>query len=127
MSLPKRLYTPYKAILALVKNSSVDDFNQQLENLLNEAQPTNDVERAQQALVKSMYYSNPRGFMRYINTHDNKVGALVLWTESKRIVRRFDLYKTVHLSWNKETQRYVVNNYVPREPTERKTVWADES
>ncbi len=128
MSLPKNLYMSYQAILELVKDKTVENFNQRLEELLNAAQPTNDFERGEQSFARRLYYSNPDAFTKYVNTPKNRAGAVILWTESKRIVRRFGLYKTVHLSWNKDTQRYVVNHYVPRETAESKTVsWADES
>lgn len=114
MSLPKRLYDIYKSVsqCAAVTGTITDETLLEFQNLINSAQPTDNAEElTQRALVKSMYYSNPIGFIQYISLSKNRVGALILWTESKRIVRFFNLQGKVHLSWNSENQHYVAQRH----------------
>ena len=92
MSLPKNLYTIYRALsncTAVTTQVINDQTLLEFQTLVNQAQPNAaDVEgNTQRAFTKSLYYSNPIGFMHYITMTRNRVAALVLWTESKRIVR----------------------------------------
>jgi len=82
---------------------------------LNQSNPVDDIERTQQAWTRSIYYSNPAAFTKYVGKKGNNVGALVLWLESKRISRHFGLNKLVHISWDATNNRYAVSNYIPRE------------
>lgn len=117
MSLPKQLYDVYKQICQcpLVQNWEVtDETLAEFQQLLNAAQPASDnVEgNAQRTLTKAMYHSNPIGFMQYVSVRRNRVSALILWTESKRIVRFFELQGRVHLSWDSAKQQYVASRHV---------------
>ncbi len=115
MALHKRLYDCYKLVTKsrLVSGDVSEDTIAEFQTLLNNAQPVDDVEElARRSLVKSMYYSNQEGFMRYISSSANRVSALILWTESKRIVRFFNLQGKVHLSWNDETNQYVAQKHL---------------
>jgi len=117
MSLPKRLYDLYRQIsqCPLVQTGEVtDETLEEFQNLLNEAQPQmdNPEEHAYRSLTKSMYHSNPVGFIKYISVSRNRVSALILWTESKRIVRFFSLQGRVHLSWDPTTQNYIASHHV---------------
>ena len=116
MALPKKLYDCFKQITKskLLANDTSDDAITEFQTLLNSAQPLADdhVENAQRSIVKSMYYSNQDGFMRYISSSANRVSALILWTESKRIVNFFELHGRVHLSWNDETSSYVAQRHL---------------
>ena len=115
MSLYKNLYDGFKAVqnsrLVQSKGPVTDEDLEEFENLLNDAQPQNETERNYQQFFKGMYHSNPLGCIKYIYTGKNNVSACILWTESKRIIRYFNLQGRVHLSWNKETSKYVVSRY----------------
>jgi len=117
MALPKQLYDTYKEVCQCPLVMGAEATTENLltfQTLINTAQPASDnVEgQAQRALTKAMYYSNPIGFMHYISTTRNRVAALVLWTESKRIVRFLNLQGRVHLSWNAEKQQYIAMPHV---------------
>ena len=117
MSLPKSLYDTYKELCkcSVVTGGSVTaESLAEFQTLVNKAQPTVDnVEGTHhRSLVKSMYLSNPVGFMQYVSTFKNRVCALVLWTESKRIVRFFNLQGKVHLSWDPVKQEYLAVEHV---------------
>ncbi len=115
MSLPKRIYELEREIAScdlIAKGIVTDESMLAFQNLLNQSWPSNTVETAQRDLVRSMYYSNPQEFTRYVSLHKNKVRALILWTESKRIAKFFDLYGRVHISWNEETNSYVVARHI---------------
>jgi hypothetical protein len=118
MSLPKRIYELGKAIansdLVVTKIASYENM-QAFQHLLNQSFPVDEKEAAQRELVRSMYYCNPFGFLQYISVSRNRVKALILWTESKRIARFFDLNRCVHISWSEETGAYTVVPYIPRE------------
>lgn len=122
MSLPKRLYNLYKEICGceLVTSGSVTTENlADFQNLVNDAQATSpnaeQNELVQQEFTRSLYYSNPVGFYHYVSNNRNRVSALILWTESKRIVKFFNLHNRVHLSWNPDTKLYLATPHVPRQ------------
>lgn len=111
MSLPKRLYENYRAIqkCGLIQKDVFNDEDiLEFEQLLNNAQPRDDIEAAQQYVIKGMFYSNQKGFIRYISNRQNRVGGLILWTESKRIAAYFNLMGRVHIGWDKVTSSYKV-------------------
>jgi hypothetical protein len=66
-------------------------------------------------LVKGMYYSNKVAFMRYIFPYENKVNALVLWTESKQIAKWFNLIVLVYIKWDSLLNCYIVERHRTRE------------
>jgi hypothetical protein len=122
MSLPKRLYDLYRQIsqCQLVQSENVNDETlTEFHNLLNESQPgVDDVEeKAYSRLTKAMYHSNPTGFIKYVSVNRNRVGSLILWTESKRIIRYFGLQGRVHLNWDNESQKYVATRHVRQNNT----------
>jgi hypothetical protein len=118
MSLPKRIYDLYRELqastLVETKNATPDNMLA-FGNLLNQCSPTTPEEVAQRDLVRGMYYSNPVGFLKYVGLARNRVGALVLYTESKRIAKFFGLQGRVHISWAEDTNTYNVTAHVPRE------------
>ena len=124
MSLPKRLYELGRAVanshLVISKVASYENMLA-FQELLNQAYPTNEKEAAQRELIRSMYYCHTKGFLQYISTPHHRVRSLILWTESKSIARFFGLNRCVHISWNEETNKYTVSQYVPRDdpPTEQ--------
>ena len=118
MSLPQRLYQLYREVVAceLVKSHQATPANMlQFQNLLNKAFPENEVETHQRALVRSMYNSSPVGFSNYVYQNRSRVGALVLWTESRCLAKFFRVNKLVHISFDEKTQQYAVVQYVPRQ------------
>lgn len=118
MSLPKRIYDLYRDLQAseLVTSQKPTDENMAaFANLLNQCNPSTPEETAQRDLVRGMYYSNPVGFLKYISLARNRVSALILYTESKRVAKFFNLNGLVHIKWDETTSTYSVTNYVPRE------------
>ena len=118
MSLPQRLYQLYREVVVceLVKSRQATPDNMlQFQNLLNKAFPENEVETHQRALVRSMYNSSPVGFSNYVYQNRSRVGALVLWTESRCLANFFRINKLVHISFDEKTQQYTVVQYVPRQ------------
>lgn len=117
MSLPKRIYELGREIancdLVTQQNPTQENMIA-FQNLLNQSWPVDTDEQAQRELVRGMYYSNPVGFMQYISTPRNRVRSLVLWTESKRIAKFFNLSGRVHISWDETTHSYNVVPHVHR-------------
>ena len=70
------------------------------EELLNAAQPTDERDSLLRACVRQMYFANPNGFMRFIMHSNSRLNALVMWTESKRIVHHFGIKGLVYVKWN---------------------------
>jgi hypothetical protein len=117
MSLLKRFYDIYCKISQcpiVVNNNITIESLKEFQDLINESQPeiNNIEENAFRSLTKSIYFMNPIGFIKYISVSRNRVGYLVMWTESKHIIRYFGLQGRVHLSWNKETQKYIASKHV---------------
>lgn len=51
-----------------------------------------------------LYLANPNGFFRYIR--DSNAEHMILWTESKIIVRWFDLRDYIYLDYDRKMSRY---------------------
>src|SRR3989338_11231729 len=106
MSLPKRLYQSFVSLrdCALASRNRIldDDTMSEFQNLLNDALPQNDAEKEWCHMVKCIYYSNPDESYRFFTNKKNKLRALVLWTDAKRITTMFNLRNVVHLRWDKE-------------------------
>jgi hypothetical protein len=123
MSLPKRLHDLFKEVassgLVTTKNVTVENLLE-FQNLLNQSLPTTPEEIAHKELIRSMHYSNPVGFVKYISLARNRVGALVLYTESKYISKFFGLKGKAHISWDEEKKAYTVTHHMPRERREKK-------
>jgi hypothetical protein len=121
MSLPKRIYDLYRDLVAcaLVQTGETTTENlSAFQELLNRSWPVNAEELAQRDLVRGMYYSNPVGFLTYVGVKRNRVGALILWTESKRIAMALGLTGRVHISWSEDTHTYTVTLHIPRDQRE---------
>ena len=116
MSVPKRLYDTYCKLFRcqIIRDqltSPSDEQLKELETVLNESIPINTTEDNQRYIVSQMYHSNTKNFISYITDKSNRVGALVLWTECRNIVIYFRLYGKAHVSWNKDTRRYEVQQF----------------
>ncbi len=118
MSLPQRLYELYREVAgcALVQTHQPTPENMlAFQDLLNKSWPIDEAETYQRNLVRGMYNSRQRGFVDYVSVSRNRVGALILWTESKSIARYFGLNGVVHISWDEDKHTYAVSSYIPRE------------
>ena len=126
MSVHARLYQCYKkvAVCNLVKTreATVENITE-FKQLLNDSLPRDSTEAAMKSFTRGLYNSNQVGFLKYITNKDNRVSSLILWTESKRIVRYFRLSGLVFILWNDAENRYDVsvaeNKETREEPQER--------
>lgn len=109
-----RLVGCYHAIRRCTVNSNFgeNDF-EELENLINDAQPKDDTERAQYQVVRLFYRANPNEFNGYINSTTLVIKAFVLWTDVINIMRHFDLKYKAFLIWNPQTSACSVVKFVP--------------
>lgn len=111
MSMPKRLYEIGRdiAMCELVKTRKPTPENMvAMQNLLNISYPKDEVESAQFDLVRRMYLSNPIGFLNYASNPRNKVRSLILWTDTYSIVKFFNLFKCVEITWDNVHYTFVV-------------------
>ncbi len=118
MSLPQRVYELGRDLAnsELVNTRVATNENMvAFQNLLNQSWPVDAAEQAQRDLVRGMYYGNPVGFLQYISIPRNRVRSLILWTESKRIAKFYNLNGCVHISWDDTTHTYSVVPHVPRQ------------
>jgi hypothetical protein len=93
--------------LVTTKNSTEENIKE-FEDLLNEAQPKTSEARGQKSMVQFMYYSNPTNFINYVNKLENKVGSIILYTESKRIAKFFSIQREVYIKWDPVENCYIV-------------------
>ena len=117
MSLPTRIYELGREIAdsELVKTRVASPENMKaFQDLLNQSWPVSEAETAQRELVRGMYYSNTTSFVQYCSHPRNRVRALILWTESKRIAKFYNLSGCVHISWDEDAKQYNVVPHVPR-------------
>jgi hypothetical protein len=124
MSVHARLYQCYKkvAVCNLVKSRLASPENiSEFQQLLNDSLPKDATESAMKDFTRGLYNSNQVGFLKYITNKDNRVSSLILWTESKRIVRYFRLTGLVFILWNDTDRQYrvtVAENKEKREETD---------
>ena len=107
--LPSRLLTIYRSIMSgsIVKGKVVDDEGLlSLKSLIMEAQAQGDDERTIQKTVQFLYRQNTSSFYKFLIK--NKLAFLVLWTESKCMVRHFGLQGLVYIRWNDDEYVYDV-------------------
>jgi hypothetical protein len=105
---PQKLFEIYKKIInsKLIKNKelSIDNISE-FEHLLNEAQPQNeDDENCMRCFVQYLYRKNPGHFARFINR--SRLNQLTLSTESKYMVKAFELRGLVYIKWDIENNKY---------------------
>jgi hypothetical protein len=98
---PQQVYDSYKAIRTsnLITHKSIDDKNiAEFQNHLNSSQPKTDDENMTRSLIQYLYRKNPTNFCRFLVR--SRLSHLILWTESKCIVRHFGLQGIVYVKWN---------------------------
>lgn len=108
--LPRRLLSNYRSIMNgnLVQNKDLDPSNLQLlQALLNESQASSPEEECIQKTVQFLYRSNTSSFYKFLVK--NKLAYVVLWTESKCIVRHLGLQGLVYIRWNQDSRIYEVS------------------
>lgn len=101
MSPPQQVYDAYKEMLgnALIVNKSLDEKNiVEFQQSLNKSQPRNDEESKSRSLIQYLYRKNPTTFYRFLVR--SRLSHLILWTETKCIVRHFGLRGIVYVKWN---------------------------
>jgi hypothetical protein len=106
---PKNLFENFNCIkyCDLVKNKvHTDDALAEFESCLNDAQPITESDGQMELFCKNLYRGKPEMFVNLIKNRNSE--CLVLWTESKQIVRFFQLYGFIYIQYNKETRRYKV-------------------
>ena len=108
--LPRRLQQNYRSIMNgnLVQNKAMDDNNLRLlQALLNESQTQNQDEFLIQKTVQFLYRQNTSSFYKFLVK--NRLAYVVLWTESKCIVRHLGLQGLVYIRWNQDKRLYEVH------------------
>jgi hypothetical protein len=110
---PRTLFDNYIKIrqCRLVKNKDYTDGSlAEFEQLLNSAQPQTDSQYHNEQLIKSLYRSRSRGkdesFLNLIQNSSNE--CLILWTESRLIVRFFRWYKIIYIQYDNTDNKYKV-------------------
>jgi hypothetical protein len=107
--LPKNLFENFNRIkyCDLVKNKvHTDEALREFESCLNEAQPISDSDTQLELFTKNLYRGKPEMFVNLIKNRNSE--CLVLWTESKQIVRFFQLYGFIYIQYDKDTHQYKV-------------------
>ena len=127
MSLPAKLYNTFRQIQksALVtRNDYTESDIVDFVALLNSAQPKEGNELVQYMFARSMFNSNKESYIKYISNKESNVSALILWTESKVIVRYFGIQQKVYLGWDSELKSYIYEKFdeSKRKPFEFKAV-----
>lgn len=106
VSFPDNVLNTYKVIKnsTLINNLELNDETiKEFQDTLNQAQPITDIDKTMFETFRLLYRSTIE-FDRFIGK--NKIKHLILWTESKSIVRHFNLYGLVYVKWNTDTNMY---------------------
>jgi hypothetical protein len=98
---PQYVYDNYKDIrdsdLILKKTINVNNVGD-FEKQLNDAQPKTEDDQKNRSLIQYLYRKNPTNFCRFLVR--SRLSHLILWTESKCIVRYFGLKGLVYVKWD---------------------------
>jgi hypothetical protein len=114
MSLPARLYNTFRKIQksALVTKSVYTDADiTEFVELLNSAHPADETELIQYKFARCMFNSHKESYIKYITNQESNVSALILWTESKVIVRFFGIQQKIYLGWDDENKTYIFKKF----------------
>jgi hypothetical protein len=115
MAPPQKVYAAYKEIResSLIANKTVTETNiVEFQQSLNNAQPSNENDYKSRSLIQYLYRKNPSNFYQFLVK--SKLIHLILWTESKCIIRHFGLNGVVYVKWNHDNNEYecVVHKYL---------------
>jgi len=108
----QRVYDVYAEICNsdLILNKSINEKNIiEFQLLLNKSQPA-DGDLNNRLLIQYLYRKNPTNFCRFLIR--SKLSHLILWTESKCIVRHFGLGGVVYIKWNDNKYECSLHNNV---------------
>ena len=107
--IPRRLQFNYDKIMKsnLVSTKIPDETNLGvLQSILNESKSNSDEENSIQRTIQFLYRQNASSFYKFLTK--NKMSHVILWTESKCIVRHLGLQGIVYIRWNNEEKKYEV-------------------
>ena len=99
-AVPSYVIDAYKKILEtdLLKSRSLTPQSiEQFQTILNESQPTSDEDLVTRTHVQYFYRKNPRNFSKYLTS--SRLSHMIMWTESKGIVKHFKLQNFVYVKW----------------------------
>lgn len=109
---PKNLFDNFNKLKfsEVVKNKAhTDEALKEFETYLNDAQPACEADYQLELFTKNLYRGKNDLFINCIKNRSAE--CLVLWTESKAIVRFFQLYGVIYIQYDKETHRYNVSRH----------------
>ena len=112
MRLPRHLYVGYnllKKSRVSSKNECDDEALGYFQSVLNEAQPKTQEELVLHKFVKGMYNENRYKFLNFIK--NTTLECLVLWTDSRAIVKSLGLRGVVYLKWSNQEKLFDVSVY----------------
>jgi hypothetical protein len=99
---PPELFNNYQALRnsRLVKDKNTDsDALEYFAKYLNQACPVTESHKANAALLRGIYRTDPNGFNNLLRNNPN-LRCLVLWTEGRCIVNHFRIQNLVMVTWN---------------------------
>jgi hypothetical protein len=121
MNPPQRLFDLYKNIKnselilnKVLSKEGVNDFQTELNN--TQPKLENENEMQMHALIQYMYRKNPINFTRFLTK--SGLSHLILWTESKCIIKHFGLHGIVYIKWHDNTYTCDLHNYAHKNADE---------
>lgn len=109
---PQNLFENYKAIqrCSLVKNKSDSEENlKEFETYLNDAQPIDEYSYNLELFTKNLFRGNQENFINTIKGKNSE--CLILWTESRSIVKLLQLNRCIFIHYNSDTRKYTVTRH----------------
>lgn len=119
---PQYVFDTYKSIRNsnLISNKSLYDGSiEEFRDLLNKAQPRSEEDVQIRSLIQYLYRRNPNNFCRYLIK--SRLSHLILWTESKCIVRHFGLRGIVYVKWDNNSYECSLHRHVKTDADEETT------
>jgi hypothetical protein len=115
MRLPRTLFSGFSQIknsrLVNKKNTDEEALSY-VQKFLNAAQPVNEKETLMHDMVKTMYYADKRGFVRFLKSNSN-IACMILWTEARAIVDFFGLRRVAYIRWMGRETLYTITQFQP--------------
>ncbi len=115
---PRRIKSLFRDMIDLARKLRTE-FNEtdmhDLQLMINEAQPIDEQERSMLKTIQMLYRYSSNEFITFLI--NGKLYPLVLWTESKRIVKQLRLERIVYLQYADGT--YSCNRFVRRQRSPR--------
>ena len=121
MNPPQRLFDLYKNIKnselilnKVLSKEGVNDFQTELNNAQPKLENENEIQM--HSLIQYMYRKNPINFTRFLTK--SGLSHLILWTESKCIIKHFGLHGIVYIKWYDNTYSCNLHNYAHKNTDE---------